>query len=102
MLPAWCFGQVHCSNDEAHFTITTDWRQFNGGNGPSPNDSNGHGSHTSSTSGGNVVPVSAVPPPSQQIQGIAPCANMRMYKVCPTSSCPGANITGLYELRLVQ
>ena len=32
-------------------------------NGPNPNDTNGHGSHTNSTSGGNVVPTSAVPPP---------------------------------------
>jgi subtilisin-like proprotein convertase family protein len=62
-------------------------------NGPSPNDTNGHGSHTASTAGGNVVPTSAVPPPTSQIQGIAPCANLRMYKVCPTSSCPSANIT---------
>jgi subtilisin family serine protease len=62
-------------------------------NGPSPNDANGHGSHTASTAGGNVVPTSAVPPPSSKIQGMAPCANMRMYKVCPTSSCPSANIT---------
>jgi len=62
-------------------------------NGPNPNDANGHGSHTSSTAGGNVVPTSAVPPPSAQIQGVAPCANIRMYKVCPTSSCPSADIT---------
>ena len=62
-------------------------------NGPTPNDTNGHGSHTNSTSGGNVVPTSAVPPPSSQISGMAPCANTRSYKVCPTSSCPGANIT---------
>jgi subtilisin family serine protease len=62
-------------------------------NGPSPNDSNGHGSHTSSTAAGNVVPTSAVPPPAAQIQGIAPCANLRMYKVCPGSTCPGADIT---------
>ena len=62
-------------------------------NGPTPNDANGHGSHTNSTSGGNVVPTSAVPPPSSQISGMAPCANTRSYKVCPTSSCPGANIT---------
>ncbi len=62
-------------------------------NGPSPNDTNGHGSHTASTAGGNVVPTSAVPPPASQIQGVAPCANIRMYKVCPTNSCPSANIT---------
>ena len=33
-------------------------------NGPSPNDTNGHGSHTASTAGGNTVPTSAVPPPA--------------------------------------
>ena len=31
--------------------------------------------------------------PPRKSQGIAPCANIRMYKVCPTSSCPSANIT---------
>ena len=62
-------------------------------NGPSPTDTNGHGSHTNSTSGGNTVPTSAVPPPAQQISGMAPCANTRSYKVCPGSTCPGADIT---------
>ena len=61
-------------------------------NGPSPDDADGHGTHTASTAGGNVVPTSAVPPPAAQIQGIAPCANIRMYKVCPTNSCPSADI----------
>ncbi len=36
-------------------------------NGPNPNDTNGHGSHTASTAGGNSVPTSAIPPPAQQI-----------------------------------
>ena len=61
-------------------------------NGPSPNDTDGHGTHTASTAGGNTVPTSAVPPPAQQIQGVAPCANIRAYKVCPGSTCPTANI----------
>jgi subtilisin family serine protease len=61
-------------------------------NGPSPLDTNGHGSHTSSTSGGNAVTTGAVPPPLLNISGVAPCAHMRSYKVCPTNSCPGANI----------
>src|ERR1043166_5521935 len=60
--------------------------------GPSGTDTNGHGSHTASTAGGNVVPLSAVPPPAAQIQGVAPCANIRMYKVCPGDTCPGADI----------
>ncbi len=37
-------------------------------NGPNPNDTNGHGSHTNSTSGGNRVPTSAIPPPASEIQ----------------------------------
>jgi subtilisin family serine protease len=61
-------------------------------NGPNPNDTVGHGSHTASTAGGNVVPTSTVPPPNAQIQGVAPCANIRAYKVCPTNNCPGAAI----------
>ena len=60
--------------------------------GPSATDTNGHGSHTASTAGGNVVPTSASPPPNAQIQGVAPCANIRMYKVCATDSCAGADI----------
>ena len=62
-------------------------------NGPNPNDTNGHGSHTNSTSGGNSVPITAVPPPAQPISGMAPCANTRSYKVCPANTCPGADIT---------
>ena len=65
-------------------------------NGPSPNDTNGHGSHTSSTAAGNTLDSSAVPPPAPPagfttISGVAPCASIRMYKVCPTT-CPGAQI----------
>lgn len=61
-------------------------------NGPTPTDTNGHGSHTASTSGGNRVPTSATPAPNVEISGVAPCANLRIYKVCPTTSCPGAAI----------
>jgi subtilisin family serine protease len=63
-------------------------------NGPTPADTNGHGSHTASTAGGNVVPTSASPAPAQPISGVAPCANLRIYKVCPGQSCPGAAIQG--------
>lgn len=61
-------------------------------NGPTPADGNGHGSHTASTAGGNAVPTSATPPPVNAISGVAPCANLRIYKVCPSNSCPGAAI----------
>src|SRR6267143_690802 len=62
-------------------------------NGPNPGDTEGHGSHTASTAAGNVVPTSANPPPAAQIQGVAPCANLRMYKVCATNQCASADIT---------
>lgn len=67
-------------------------------NGASPVDTNGHGSHTAGISGGNRVTTSASPPPPvpagfTEISGVAPCANLRIYKVCPTNSCPGADIT---------
>ncbi|MBA2431532.1 MAG: S8 family serine peptidase, partial [Chthoniobacterales bacterium] len=63
-------------------------------NGPNPNDTNGHGSHTASTAAGNLVGPGAVPAPNPglgPISGVAPCANIRAYKVCPTN-CPGADI----------
>lgn len=66
-------------------------------NGPTPLDTNGHGSHTASTSGGNTLTSAATPAPPipvgfTSISGVAPCANLRIYKVCPGSSCPGAAI----------
>jgi subtilisin family serine protease len=61
-------------------------------NGPNPVDSNNHGSHTASTAGGNAVPTSATPAPVNPISGVAPCANLRIYKVCPTNTCPTAAI----------
>lgn len=66
-------------------------------NGANPIDTNGHGSHTASTSGGNTLTSSAVPAPPipagfTSIAGVAPCANLRIYKVCPGSTCPGADI----------
>jgi subtilisin family serine protease len=63
--------------------------------GPNPEadaSSGGHGVHTASTAGGNVVTNSATPSPNlpspyTQISGVAPCAALRTYKVCtsPTS-----------------
>ncbi|MBK7012122.1 MAG: S8 family serine peptidase [Xanthomonadales bacterium] len=68
-------------------------------NGPTPEaDGSGHGVHTASTAAGNVVTNAAVPSPNlvgpfTQMSGVAPCASLRTYKVCPGSSCPGAAIT---------
>ncbi len=65
-------------------------------NGPSPTDDNSHGSHVASTVAGNrldnnTVPSPNVPAPFTEISGVAPCAHVRSYRVCP-DSCPGANI----------
>ena len=65
-------------------------------NGPAPADTDGHGSHTASTAGGNTLGSAAVPPPAPpapftEISGVAPCANIRAYRVCP-DGCPGADI----------
>ena len=60
--------------------------------GPNPIDTVDHGTHTSSTSGGNTVGTDATPPPVLQISGVAPCASIRAYKVCPTNDCPDADI----------
>jgi subtilisin family serine protease len=66
-------------------------------NGPNPVDQNSHGTHTSSTAGGNHLDATAVPPPNPpapftEISGVAPCASIRAYKVCPTNQCPDADI----------
>ncbi|MEO7724195.1 MAG: S8 family serine peptidase [Chthoniobacterales bacterium] len=66
-------------------------------NGSDPIDNNGHGTHTSSTAGGdnvgpNANPPPQPPPPYTEISGVAPCASIRAYKVCPTDTCPGADI----------
>lgn len=68
-------------------------------NGPNPqaNPRNGHGVHTASTAAGNVLttavdPPPALPPDAPFMSGVAPCASVRTYKVCPTNSCPGTAI----------
>jgi hypothetical protein len=57
-----------------------------------PEDSDGHGSHTASTAAGNVVDATMVAPTttiSDTISGVAPHANVVAYDVCVTS-CPGS------------
>ncbi|HEU4845877.1 MAG TPA: S8 family serine peptidase [Burkholderiaceae bacterium] len=50
----------------------------------------GHGSHTSSTAGGNHgVPANVAGIPMGQVSGMAPRARLAMYKVCWTYNDPG-------------
>jgi len=62
-------------------------------NYPSPEDSDGHGSHTSGTAAGNVVRRATLYAPttsvSRNISGVAPHANIIMYDVC-IDTCPGS------------
>lgn len=74
--------------------------------GPSAEDTNGHGSHTASTVVGNRIDATALPAPSipapfTEMSGVAPCAHVRIYKVCPGSTCPGFDIgAGLQSVLL--
>ncbi len=60
-----------------------------------PDDSNGHGSHTSSTAAGNHITASVTTPSGfvveTPISGVAPHANIIMYDACVTS-CPGGSL----------
>lgn len=55
--------------------------------GVNPDDDDGHGSHTASTSGGNLVDAPVQSPTitvTRQISGVAPRANIIAYKACLT------------------
>ena len=66
--------------------------------GPNPEaaSGNGHGVHVAGTAGGNIINNQVVPAPAipddRYLAGIAPCATIRSYKVCQSSSCGGADI----------
>ncbi|TFG67055.1 MAG: hypothetical protein E4H27_09485, partial [Anaerolineales bacterium] len=64
-----------------------------------PRDTNGHGSHTSSTAAGNVTYNTTITMPNglafhNDISGVAPHANIIMYDACTdTGGCPGAALS---------
>jgi len=60
--------------------------------GTGPEDDNGHGSHTASTTAGNVVDAALVGPTitiERPISGVAPHANLITYKACVTTPAIG-------------
>ena len=74
--------------------------------GRNPNDTNGHGSHVASTVAGNLLDNSADPSPLlpdnfPEISGIAPCAHIRSYKVCPGDTCPTADLQAGFDTLLL-
>ncbi len=72
-------------------------------NGPDPEaaQGNGHGVHTASTAAGNTIDNTFTPAPllpdGVTMSGVAPCAAVVSYKACPTTSCPGADLTAAIE-----
>jgi subtilisin family serine protease len=68
--------------------------------GTSPEDDNEHGSHTASTSAGNVLTASLHAPTitvSRAISGVAPHANLITYKACIAVGCVGTSLTAAID-----
>ena len=77
------------------------WALVQGPDDPtSPDDSDGHGSHTASTAAGNVIPDATIEAPTtsltRRISGVAPHANIIAYDVC-IDSCPGSALLAAME-----
>lgn len=65
--------------------------------GATPEDitATGHGVHTASTAAGNALTAGLMVNGVElmwDISGVAPCAHVRHYKVCPANTCPSADI----------
>ncbi|WP_199608745.1 S8 family serine peptidase [Flocculibacter collagenilyticus] len=77
------------------------WDMVQSGEDPSsPEDNDGHGSHTAGTVAGNVIDPATLNAPttslSRKISGVAPHANIIAYDVC-IDSCPGSALIAAVE-----
>lgn len=89
----WCnpanpnYNPAYVCNDK--LVGAWDYADASWGEPGGPEDTDGHGSHTASTSGGNYLAPGTVTlgafPYSPAISGVAPHANIIMYDVCGTS-----------------
>lgn len=69
--------------------------------GANPVDTNGHGSHVASTAAGSPHVAGGGVLAGRDITGVAPCAQIITYKVCPTNSCNGAAILAAQQVALL-
>ena len=72
--------------------------------GTTPEDTHLHGSHTASTSAGNVLDAHLIAPTTditRRISGVAPHANLITYKACPQVAClPTALLASINQATL--
>ena len=67
---------------------------------PTPEDEDGHGSHTASTTAGNILDATLIAPTTsinKMISGVAPHANIISYDVCHSNGCPFVSTTAAAE-----
>ena len=76
------------------------WDMTGPADGSSPEDTDGHGSHTAATAGGNVISgatlLTATTSFSRDISGVLPHASIIAYDVC-IDSCPGSALLAAIE-----
>lgn len=95
---SYCDSNPNFCNDK----LIGAWDMVNDpiGDPGSPEDSNGHGSHTASTAGGNVINDATLNAPTtelmRKIAGVAPHANIIAYDVC-VDGCPGSALLAAVE-----
>lgn len=88
------------SVDKPKLIATKDCVDSSDCTGTSPTDGDGHGSHTAGTAGGNTHIATGGALAGTQISGVAPCAQLITYRVCP-ASCPGSAIQAGIQAALI-